>query len=72
MIPVLEYRLSPGEITYRYTRVVPGFDMPVRVYVNDQPHWLFPKKDWKIEKIEGIENMRADPNLYVLPMEIKS
>ncbi|GGD58744.1 peptidase M1 [Muriicola marianensis] len=72
MIPVLEYSLSQGEITYRYTSVVPSFDMPVRIFVNDQPHWLFPKKDWKTEKIEGVEHMRVDPNIYILPMEVKS
>ncbi len=71
MVPVLEYRLAPGEITYRYTNVVPGFDMPVRIYVDDKPHWLFPKSSWKTEKIEGVEDMSVDPSFYITPTEIE-
>ncbi len=71
MIPVLEYRLQKGEIQYRYTEVVPGFDMPVRIFLREEAHWLFPTATWKKEKIKGVEDMSIDKNFYIIPKEIK-
>ena len=31
MIPVLEYRIGSGSVSYRWANVVPGFDMPIEV-----------------------------------------
>ena len=71
MIPVLEYRFEKGEIEYRYTQVVPGFDMPVRIFLGEKAHWLYPTSAWKKEKIEGVESMAVDKNIYIIPKEIK-
>src|SRR5690606_3980970 len=35
-IPVLEYKLKKGKLTYRWTNCVAGFDMPVKVTLS--PH----------------------------------
>jgi len=32
-VPVLEYRAGRDSVSYRWTEVVPGFDMPVKVTV---------------------------------------
>ena len=37
MIPTLAYRIADGRITYRWTNVIPGFDMPVDVAVSRAP-----------------------------------
>ncbi|MEZ2415636.1 M1 family metallopeptidase [Muriicola sp. E247] len=69
-IPVLEYRISDDSITYRYTNIVSDFDMPVRIYIGEQEHWLFPKDNWKTEKLENADQLVFDQNIYVLPMAI--
>jgi len=41
MIPRLEYKLEAGALMYRWSNVVPGFDMPVDVAMPDAPNtWL--------------------------------
>jgi len=37
MIPRLEYKLDAGALQYRWSNVVPGFDMPVDVAMPDAP-----------------------------------
>ncbi|PCJ93376.1 MAG: peptidase M1 [Flavobacteriaceae bacterium] len=67
-IPTLEYELKGNTITYRYVDVVTDFDMPLRVFVDNKPHWLFPKKNetWETEKLEGdIGTFKYDENFYI-------
>ncbi|PVX47689.1 peptidase M1-like protein [Flavobacterium sp. 103] len=58
-IPTLEYTFQENTIKYRWTNIVPGFDMPVKVALNGTEVTLNPKADWseftnssKIEKVE--------------------
>lgn len=65
-IPLLEYRIEANNLTYRYTDIVPGFDMPVRVYVEKKQHWLFPSAEWKTEEIDGdLSTLEIDDNFYI-------
>ncbi len=65
MVPVLEYKLDGELISYRYTQVVEDFDMPLRIFIEGEPHWLFPSSQWKTEKI-GFEAIpQFDANFYV-------
>ncbi len=64
-IPMLEYRIEENTITYRYTDVVADFDMPVRIYIGEKEHWLFPAMEWKSEKLPNITQMVVDNNLYI-------
>nr|WP_246020092.1 M1 family metallopeptidase [Muriicola soli] len=70
MIPVLEYRVSEDSVTYRYTNIVSDFDMPVRVFIEEKEHWLFPEKNWKTEQLEKAESLVFDKNIYVQPLEV--
>ena len=46
-IPVLEYRIQNGTLSYRWTNVVPGFDMPVRVTLAPDAYELIrPTAQW--------------------------
>lgn len=65
-IPTLEYEFDGKHLKYRYVDVVADFDMPLRILVDGQPQWIFPKKnsEWKTEKIKGKE-LTVDPNFYV-------
>lgn len=64
-IPTLEYKIEQNTITYRYTNIVADFDMPVRIYIGEKEHWLFPKIEWKSEKLPNISQMVVDNNLYI-------
>jgi aminopeptidase N len=47
-IPVLEYRVADGALSYRWSDVVPGFAMPVRVQVPGAgTTWLRPTTAWQ-------------------------
>jgi aminopeptidase N len=58
-VPVLEYRTSGGQTSYRWTNVVPGFAMPVRA--NGQ--WLKPTAEWKT--MPKAETIVVEPDFYV-------
>ncbi|MGB5647099.1 MAG: M1 family metallopeptidase [Muriicola sp.] len=64
-IPTLLYKIEEDTITYRYTDVVPDFDMPVRIFIGDTTHWLFPTTDWKNDKLSKAAQMVVDKNLYI-------
>ena len=65
-IPTLEYEFDGNQLQYRYVNVVNDFDMPVRIFVDGQPKWIFPKKnsEWKTEKVSGTE-ITIDHNFYI-------
>ncbi len=65
LIPNLEYKIDSTTITYRYSDVVANFDMPVRIFIGETPHWLFPTTEWKSEKIQGVTQMLVDSNFYI-------
>jgi len=68
MIPVLEWQLEGGMLSYRWTNVVEGFDMPVRVTLAPgELSWIFPKAHWQVAEssLASPEDFRVDENLYV-------
>lgn len=67
MIPVLEYRIQDGKLSYRWSDVVPGFDMPVRVTVApDAMAVIRPTEAWQTTAL-GVpaRDFRVDVNYYV-------
>ena len=64
-IPELEYVRDGGTLRYRYTSVVDGFDMPLRLYVGDQVRWLEPTQAWQETSIPAAAAIHADENFYV-------
>ena len=48
MVPVLEYKLDDHTLSYRWTDVIPGFDMPVDVNLSAEgPTRLHPTEQWQ-------------------------
>ncbi|MEE1945867.1 M1 family metallopeptidase [Pedobacter sp. KR3-3] len=68
-IPVLEYKINNGVLSYRWITDVKGFDMPVKVSLKaDDYTFIYPTNDWKTTKIDSSVNMdtfKAEPNFYV-------
>lgn len=63
MIPIFEYKISNGELRYRWSNCVKGFDMPVRI-LTDKPTWLYPGEEWKTSTIKN-DTLTVDSNFYV-------
>ncbi|WP_316771318.1 M1 family metallopeptidase [Pedobacter frigiditerrae] len=68
-IPVLEYKINNGVLTYRWITDVTGFDMPVKVSLTTEENMLIkPTNEWKSSKIDKsvtMDNFKAEPNFYV-------
>lgn len=64
-IPVLEYKTENGKLLYRWTNVVDGFNMPVRIF-NDKGElvWIHPTDIYQAV-LSGISNIKVDENFYV-------
>ena len=70
MIPTLEYRIAGDTLSYRWSNVVPGFDMPVRVTL-DWPTMtlIHPTEQWQTTRVKlaNPSDFRVDENFYVVP-----
>ena len=67
-IPTLEYKLEGRKLSYRWTNVVAGFAMPVKVTTaTDRYEWIRPTERWKSMaiRINRPEDLRVDENFYV-------
>ncbi|MEM9361779.1 MAG: M1 family metallopeptidase [Bacteroidota bacterium] len=64
MIPQLEYQMVGKNLKFRYVDVVEDFDMPIRIFVDEKEHWIFPNSEWKTEKLNGT-NLAFDSNFYI-------
>ncbi|MET4081504.1 aminopeptidase N [Pedobacter sp. UYP30] len=68
-IPVLEYSIKDGLLKYRWITDVEGFDMPVRVTLNNDGYTLIkPTNKWKKLKVATNiteDTFKVDPQFYV-------
>lgn len=65
-IPKLEVKIFEKEIEYRYTNIVPDFDMPVIAIINGKEQWIFPNDGWKNEQFtQTIETLEIKEDFYV-------
>jgi aminopeptidase N len=67
-VPALDYQVEHGTLAYRWSGVVPGFAMPVRVQIPGMPgRWLRPTEAWQrlpVPAPPGAE-VAVDENFYV-------
>jgi aminopeptidase N len=66
-IPVFEYRSLAGKTEYRWSEVVAGFDMPLRVTVGGTALLLHPTTAW--QSVESTGPVVVDVNFYVVPKQ---
>lgn len=66
-IPVFEYRIEQDSLAYRWTSVIAGFDMPIKVAVGpDEMKLIRPTTTWQRMPLAiKPEAFRVDPNFYV-------
>ena len=67
-IPVLEHRLVADGVQYRWANCVAGFDMPLRVCLNESGPFesLTPTAQWKTLPDKNVKALTPDANYYVL------
>ena len=66
-IPTLEYKVVQNKLHYRWANCVVGFDMPLRVCLNNSgpDQNLKPTTQWQTLQIPGVTTLTSDPNYYV-------
>jgi len=72
-IPVFEYRVEGTTLSYRWTDVVPGFTMPVRVMISGLgTELLHPTETWQTLTLPtpGSANVVVDENFYVTARDV--
>jgi aminopeptidase N len=67
-IPIFEYRIDGSALAYRWTDVVPGFDLPLNVMLTDSGYTLLhPTETWQtVRWSRPQEGLKVDPNFYVV------
>ncbi len=65
LIPTLEFRSAGDILEFRYTDIVEGFDMPIRMVAAGETRWIFPTADWKSEPLPKGAEPTFDPNFYI-------
>jgi len=66
MIPLFEYYIKNKKLKYRWANIVDGFDMPVKITINEKEHWLIPEAEWKNINLESkINNLEVNVDFYV-------
>lgn len=65
-IPMLEYQVKGKQLRYRYTNIVNGFDMPLKINVNGTEDWFHPTSDWKSKSFKkDVVSVNVNRNFYV-------
>ncbi len=71
-IPTLEYAWTGKKLSFRYTNIVDGFDMPVIAVINGSEQWIYPSEAWKeIETETLIDSVTIKRDFYVIPKKTK-
>ncbi|PST84373.1 peptidase M1 [Pedobacter yulinensis] len=73
--PVLEYKIQNNQLSCRWSGVVAGFNMPVKVATDGNTFtWIKPTTDWKLVRASNpakAGGVLVDPNFYVLTQEVR-
>ncbi len=69
-IPTLEYSLKDGALSYKWTNVVDGFHMPVKIYNSDgKLQFIYPTQ--KMKKLKTtMKELKVDENFYIYTNQI--
>ena len=68
-IPMFEYKIKNGELSYRWNDVIDGFDMPLEVIVDGKNHLLKPSIEFKKMKINNLY-INVDNDYYVFTKDL--
>jgi aminopeptidase N len=70
-IPTFEYAIVKGELRYRWTNILKGFSMKLKVHINGEVHWLQPNNRWQIYESESpVNTVSVDKNFYFATFQV--
>jgi aminopeptidase N len=69
-IPIFEYDINNGELSYRWNNVIDGFDMPVEVKIDGETKLLQPTNKFQKLKIKNLY-VNVDKDYYVYSKDLK-
>ena len=64
-IPVFEYTLKEEILRYRWSNCVDGFDMPLKITLDNTTKLVYPATEWKQVTTDKNTKIGTDPNFYV-------
>ncbi|SFZ93965.1 Peptidase family M1 [Flaviramulus basaltis] len=65
-IPTLEYHFKDHTFAYRWLNAVPGFNMPLKVKLDNKEQWIKPTTNWTHEYTKDTKKeLIVNPNFYV-------
>jgi len=65
-IPVLEYQIKGNKVSYKFTNAVLDLNIPVKVWINDQPVWINVKTQTEFLNFnDTINTFSVDRNFYI-------
>lgn len=71
-IPTLEYKIENNELHFRYSDdCLDGFEMPLKIDLDEQSQWIFPTKNWKSVTLTKVNDLEFDPNFYINTVQLK-
>jgi aminopeptidase N len=65
-IPIFEYYVKENSLTFRWNNCVPGFDMPLKIYISGKEKFITPGTSFttiKLDKEKAV--IKVDPGYYV-------
>tara|TARA_B100001758_G_scaffold230266_1_gene225779 strand:+ start:34 stop:1689 length:1656 start_codon:yes stop_codon:yes gene_type:complete len=69
-VPVFEYEINNGELNYRWSNVIDGFNMPVEVNIDGKSKLLYPSEKFKKHPIKNLF-INVDDDYYVYSKDLK-
>ena len=69
-VPVFEYEINNGELNYRWSNVIDGFNMPVEVNIDGKSKFLYPSEKFKKHPIKNLF-INVDDDYYVYSKDLK-
>jgi len=65
LVPVFEYKIDKGTMSYRWSNCVAGFNMPLKIITTDKDVWLNPTEIWQTMPVHS-NKIIVDMNFYVV------
>lgn len=70
-IPTFEFFIKNNVMKIKWSNVVAGFTMPVKITINNKEKWVTPTHKWtKVEITETNPIITVDPNFYINTLNI--
>ncbi len=71
-IPILQLRRDGEVIFYRWKTNIDNFDMPILVGINNDQHFIYPKQEWKSEKIsfDSLKDWHIDTDKFYVEIDL--